>query len=128
MAETLTAFNLVHRLWTKAVGTPAYKKAEWRAMERMILALEEREKLLADIEARLTNPPGRQNALSDEIIERIENRRSIDPNVDGDLPDHAASFQEPVPEPEPVREPFRIYETIGIGVYCSRGEKLEITR
>lgn len=27
---------LLHRLWTRAVGTPGYDKAEWMAVERLI--------------------------------------------------------------------------------------------
>ena len=30
-------WRLLHVLWTKAVGTPNYNKAEWRAMERVVL-------------------------------------------------------------------------------------------
>ncbi len=29
--------RLLHRLWTKAVGTPDYDKAEWLALERALL-------------------------------------------------------------------------------------------
>lgn len=29
--------NLLHRLWTKAVGTPDYDKSEWTELERMLV-------------------------------------------------------------------------------------------
>ena len=32
-------FNLFHRLWTKAVGTPEYDKKEWQQLEREYLAM-----------------------------------------------------------------------------------------
>lgn len=32
----LTPDNLLHRLWTKAVGTPEYDKAEWMELERRL--------------------------------------------------------------------------------------------
>lgn len=38
-----TPFHLLHRLWTKAVGTPDYNKEEWRQMESCILKLEKLE-------------------------------------------------------------------------------------
>ena len=31
--------NLLHRLWTKAVGTKDYDKSEWKELERRIWAL-----------------------------------------------------------------------------------------
>ncbi len=33
------AHNLLHRLWTKAVGTPDYDKSEWKDLEGAILTL-----------------------------------------------------------------------------------------
>ena len=33
------ADRLMHVLWTKAVGTPGYDKAEWKALEAAIWAL-----------------------------------------------------------------------------------------
>jgi len=46
----LTDYHLFHRLWTKAVGSPDYCKPEWKALEKMILALEEREKIIELLE------------------------------------------------------------------------------
>lgn len=31
------AHALFHRLWSKAVGTPGYDKAEWKRMEALLL-------------------------------------------------------------------------------------------
>jgi len=33
---TLTLDNMLHRLWTKAVGQPGYNKAEWRFLEKAL--------------------------------------------------------------------------------------------
>jgi hypothetical protein len=33
----VTPFNLLHHLWTKAVGTPYYEKREWAQLEALIL-------------------------------------------------------------------------------------------
>ena len=96
MAEKLTAYFLMHRLWTKAVGTSEYIKAEWRVMERMIYALEEREKLLADVEQLMINNPGfgLQMIEADEgIVYRIKNRKSMNPRDYEDLPSHVVSHQ-----------------------------------
>lgn len=30
------AHRLLHKLWTKAVGTPGYEKSEWRELERHV--------------------------------------------------------------------------------------------
>lgn len=30
-------YYLLHRLWTKAVGTPGYVKKEWQALEAALL-------------------------------------------------------------------------------------------
>lgn len=32
------AYHLLHRLWTKAVGTPGYDKREWKELEKLLLA------------------------------------------------------------------------------------------
>jgi len=89
----MTPFHLVHRLWTKAVGTPGYIKAEWMAMERMILALEEREKIVADVYKAWEDGATDLSGAYD-LIKRIRNRQPMDPNADGSLPDHADSFKE----------------------------------
>lgn len=34
--STATTYQLLHRLWTKAVGTADYVKAEWRELERKL--------------------------------------------------------------------------------------------
>lgn len=36
----MTPDHLLHHLWTKAVGTPGYVKAEWVEMERAIVQLQ----------------------------------------------------------------------------------------
>ena len=33
-------WHLLHRLWTKAVGTPGYDKREWLQLERVVLEIE----------------------------------------------------------------------------------------
>lgn len=32
--------SLFHRLWTAAVGTPGYVKADWQELERLLVELE----------------------------------------------------------------------------------------
>lgn len=49
----------LHTLWTKAVGTEGYNKAEWKALERkLVRALAEVERL-RDENARLRAAAGR---------------------------------------------------------------------
>ena len=38
-----TPFHLLHHLWTKAVGTPDYVKAEWKELEKCIVRFEKLE-------------------------------------------------------------------------------------
>ena len=33
---TISVHELLHRLWTKAVGTEGYDKEEWRELERRV--------------------------------------------------------------------------------------------
>jgi hypothetical protein len=35
---TMTTYSTLHRLWTRAVGTPDYDKREWQAFERALRA------------------------------------------------------------------------------------------
>lgn len=35
--EDLSAFHLFHRLWTKAVGTSTYNKAQWMKLESILV-------------------------------------------------------------------------------------------
>lgn len=82
--EPFTPFNLVHRLWTKAVGTKGYRKAEWMALERVILAFAEREKLVTEMEflseALLTslNMGPVLNARAAALHTGIKGRRRVD--------------------------------------------------
>ena len=63
--EPMSAFNLCHRLWTKSVGKEGYNKAEWRAMERMVLTLELQADILVDV---LRGTPMLPPALVDRIM------------------------------------------------------------
>lgn len=40
-AEKQTLHILLHRLWTKAVGTPDYVKTDWISLEALLLKLQE---------------------------------------------------------------------------------------
>jgi len=77
--EPLSPHDLLHRLWTKAVGTPEYIKAEWRAMERLIRSLDERDALLMEVLRT-------RSSLPVEIIDKIKNRSSLDPRAFEELP------------------------------------------
>jgi len=82
--ETFTPFNLLHRLWTKAVGEKGYKKPEWMALERVVAVAEEHEKLIAEMdflsEALLhgLNMGPALNARAEALLKSIKNRRMID--------------------------------------------------
>ena len=92
MDEMLNADGLLQRLWTKAVGTDHYCKDEWKAMQRLIYALDEREKILATLEYLLSSSADLHQAIPHELLGQILRRRTIDPNADGRLPDHAKSY------------------------------------
>ena len=56
-----TPFHLLHHLWTKAVGTPDYVKAEWVQLERCIVRLEKLEPpplmVITEPTSRVQEPP-----------------------------------------------------------------------
>ena len=129
--ENLTAFNLFHRLWTKAVGTPNYLKIEWKAMERMVLALEERERILQTIEVMWkTNPRLRNEMLG--FVAEIEKRMSVNPREHYDLPEHSESYKPSDQLNGIVLDPTNlpgIELAPGIAACNTKGvHKLEITR
>ena len=47
--ESVTTFNLLHHLWTKAVGTSGYEKKEWQLLEARLLELEKKLRVVADL-------------------------------------------------------------------------------
>ena len=60
MPEELTPFNMLHRLWTKAVGTSDYDKREWKLLERAILRLQDFEKIQKEIESLVPSRQGKK--------------------------------------------------------------------
>lgn len=46
--QNMANHRLLHVLWTKAVGTPGYKKDEWRELESRLLRLDRLEKAETD--------------------------------------------------------------------------------